>query len=243
MTETIIMKRKYEQQPKLKLYYFDIKGKGEPIRLLCFYAGLELEDHRFATRDEFLAMREGTRLAFSQVPMLEVDDKHSLVQTSAIMRYLGKLSGLYPNDPILAAQVDAIMDQETDTFLGSSVLTYGMRFGIDISPIVKEKSYEYICDEILPGHFRNIEKCLIASPTGWLAATEEPSPADFMWYVKLSLMAEKKELSEKIKNLEDFPKIKDFMKKFESLKPIQEYYAPKDDDLGPPNIIGKAKLR
>jgi prostaglandin-H2 D-isomerase / glutathione transferase len=237
---SIIMKRKYEQQPKLKLYYFDIKGKGEPIRLLCAYAGLDLEDHRFVTRDEFLAMREGTRLTFSQVPMLEVDGKHSLVQSCAIMRYLGKLAGLYPSDPIQAAKVDAIMDQEADAFLGTTVLTYGMRFGIDLTPEVKEKSYEYISDEVLPGHLRNIEKCLISSPTGWLAATEEPSPADFMWYVKLSLMAEKKELGEKIKSLEDFPKIKAFMEKFASLESIQEYYASMDDDLETPEILGKA---
>jgi glutathione S-transferase len=219
------MKRKYEQQPKLKLYYFDIKGKGEPIRLLCFYAGLELEDHRFATRDEFLAMREGTRLTFSQAPMLEVDGKHNLVQTSAIMRYLGKLSELYPSDPIQAAKVDAMMDQETDAFIGTTVLTYHRRFGIDLSPVVKKKSYERISDEVLPGHFRNIEKCLMASSTGWLAATQEPSPADFMWYVKMSLMVENKDLSERITTLEDFPKIKEFMEKFESLGPIQEYYS------------------
>ncbi|KAG7357561.1 glutathione S-transferase, N-terminal domain containing protein [Nitzschia inconspicua] len=234
------MKRKYEQQPRLKLYYFDIKGKGEPIRLLCAYAGIDIEDYRFVTRDEFLAMREGTRLPFSQVPMLEVDGKHSLVQSCAIMRYLGKLGGLYPVDPIQAAKVDALMEQETDTFIGTTVLTYGRRFGIDLTPDVKEKSYEQISDEVLPGHFRNIEKCLRASPTGWLAATDEPSPADFMWYVKLSLMAEKKELSEKIRTLEDFPKIRALMEKFESLTPVQEYYASKDDHLELPDIaVGK----
>lgn len=235
------MKRKYEQQPKLKLYYFDIKGKGEPIRLLCAYGGLELEDYRFVTRDEFLAMREGTRLSFGQVPMLEVDGKHTLVQSSAIMRYLGKLAGLYPSDPIQAAKVDALMDQEADTFTGTTVLTYGMRFGIDLTPDVIEKSHEYICDEVLPNHFRNIEKCLIGSPTGWLAATEEPSPADFMWYAKLSTLGEKKELSEKIKTLEEFPKIKAFMEKFAALEPVQEYYAPKDDDLAvADSMMGKA---
>ena len=30
--------------PKLKLYYFNSKGKGEPIRLFCAYAGLDLEE-------------------------------------------------------------------------------------------------------------------------------------------------------------------------------------------------------
>ncbi|KAL3943231.1 MAG: hypothetical protein SGARI_000015 [Bacillariaceae sp.] len=223
------MKRKQEQQPKLKLYYFDIKGKGEPIRLLCYYAGLELEDHRFATRDEFLAMREGTRLTFSQVPMLEVDGKHTLVQS-------GKLANLYPSsdDPVQAAKVDAIMDQESDAFSGTTVLTYQTRFGLEMTPEETEKSFDNISEEVLPHHLKNIEKLLIASPTGWLAATDEPSPADFMWWVKLSLISEKKEIK---LNLEPFPKIQAFMTKFGSLESIQEYYAEKDD-VGATGVAG-----
>mmetsp|Transcript_27937 Transcript_27937/g.49567 ORF Transcript_27937/g.49567 Transcript_27937/m.49567 type:complete len:226 (+) Transcript_27937:103-780(+) len=223
------MKRKIEQQPKLKLYYFDLKGKAEPIRLLCAYSGLELEDYKFSTRDEFLAMKEGTRLPFGQVPMLEVDGKHNIVQSSAIMRYLGKLAGLYPTDPIEAAKVDALMDQETDAFTGTTVLTYGLRFGIDLTPDATEKSYGHINETVLPGHLRNIEKCLAASRSGWIAGTEEPSPADFVWYVRLSSsMAQKKELSDKIKSLADFPRIKKFVETFGGLEPIREYYAAKD---------------
>jgi glutathione S-transferase len=222
------MKRKIEQQPKLKLYYFDIKGKGEPIRLICAFSGLELEDYRFSTRDEFLAMREGTRLPFGQVPMLEVDGKHNLVQSCAIMRYLGKLSGLYPTeDPLLAAKVDAAMDQETDAFTGITVLTYGPRFGIDLTLEEKEKAYGNINETVLPGHLKNIEKWLIASNTGWIAGTDDPSPADFMWYVRLTNMAENKDLSDKVKTFEDFPKIQEFIQKFKSLESIEEYYSLK----------------
>jgi glutathione S-transferase len=223
------MKRKIEQRPKLKLFYFDLKGKGEPIRLFCAYAGIELEDYRFKARDEFLAMKEGTRLPFGQVPMLEVDGKHNLVQTCAIMRYLSKLAGLYPTDDLIqAAKVDALMDQEADAFVGTTVLTYDLRFGIDLTPDAKEKSYEQINETVLPGHLKNIEKCLIASPTGWIAGTDEPSPADFIWFTRLSSMSEKKELSETIKKLEEFPKIRAFMEKFSSLESIREYYAAQD---------------
>jgi prostaglandin-H2 D-isomerase / glutathione transferase len=225
------MKRKIEQQPKLKLYYFDLKGKGEPIRLICAYAGLELEDHRFISRDEFLAMKEGTRLPFGQVPMLEVDGKHNLVQTSAIMRYLGKLSGLYPqDDPILAAKVDAAMDQETDAFTGVTVLTYGLRFGIDLTDEATEKSYEHINQDVLPAHLRNVEKCFAASSTGWIAATEDPSPADFMWFATLTSLVDKKGVSDKIKSLEDFPHTKAFLAKFASLEAIQEFYGKDEQD-------------
>lgn len=41
---------------KLKLMYFNIAGKAEAIRLICAYAGLTLDDHRFKDRSEFAAM-------------------------------------------------------------------------------------------------------------------------------------------------------------------------------------------
>jgi len=222
--------RKHDQ-PDLKLYYFDIKGKGESIRLICAYSGLKLEDHRFVSRDEFLAMKGGSRLPFGQVPMLQVDGKLAMVQSTAIMRYLGKLSGLYPmKDHILAQKVDAAMDQATDVFTGSTVITYGLRYAVDLSPEAKEKSFEHYNQTVLPGHLKRAERYIETSATGWIAGTEEPSPADFVWYCSLTNMAAKKEISEKNKSLECFPKLKAFVEKFESLDSIREYYKEDEQD-------------
>ena len=72
---------------ELKLYYFDIPGKAEPIRLACFYAGLELDDYRFGSRDEFTKMKESGELPFGQVPMLRIGAPESysyLGQSNAV---------------------------------------------------------------------------------------------------------------------------------------------------------------
>jgi glutathione S-transferase len=221
-------KLKIEQQPNLKLYYFNIKGKGEPIRLFCAYAGLELEDYRFVSFDEFAAMKESGKLAFGQVPLLEVDGKDQLVQTASILRYLAKISGLYPEDPILAAKVDAALEQETDAFMGVTVASYTTRFGIAMDEDTKAHAYEIISTEVLPRHLGSVEKLFKQSSTGWIAGTEEPSPADFVWYIRLAdFIPEKKELSDKIKSLEDYPACKAFVEKFKSLEAIKEYYAKK----------------
>ena len=37
----------------VRLQYFNIKGLGEPIRLILSLAGVPFEDYRFADRDEF----------------------------------------------------------------------------------------------------------------------------------------------------------------------------------------------
>ena len=217
-------KRKVEQQPTLKLYYFDIKGKGEPIRRFCAYAGLELEDYRFTSRDEFLKLKEDGTLSFGQVPMLEVDGKHRLVQTAAILRYLAKISGLYPEDPLLAAKVDAIMDQETDAFVGPTVVSYSSRYGIAMDDEHKAKSNELIAAEIIPRHLTFAENMLHNSPTGWIAGTEEPSPADFLWHSRMvDYLPEYKGLPEKLAHMEDYPACKKFVEKMSALEAVQEY--------------------
>jgi len=235
----------------LKLYYFNIKGKGEPIRLICSYSGLKLDDHRFASRDEFIALKESSILPFGQVPMLEVkyggslenntkktDDEesstsanhhHKIVQSATIMRFLGKITGLYPttlseDELMLATKIDALLDQETDAFTGVTVLTYSQRFGLDLTDEQKDSSYELVNTETLPKHLWNVEKVLSMSKSGWLADTAEPSICDFVWACRLQSLASKKELSTKIQNLEDFPNLKAFVDKFFDLKQIKDYY-------------------
>jgi hypothetical protein len=41
-----------------RLYYFNLAGRAEGIRLLCAYAGLPLDDVRMMARDEVVPMRE-----------------------------------------------------------------------------------------------------------------------------------------------------------------------------------------
>ncbi|CAM9153105.1 unnamed protein product, partial [Ectocarpus fasciculatus] len=92
-----------------KLYYFDIPGKAEAARLACQYAGYPIEDVRLS-REEFLAMKEAGRLPFGQVPVMDIGDGTMIGQSAAIMRYLGKKTGLYPSDDVVAALVDSIID-------------------------------------------------------------------------------------------------------------------------------------
>jgi glutathione S-transferase len=72
-----------------KLYYFDLPGKGEAIRLACAHSGFALEDVRLS-RAEFIAKKERGELPFGQVPVLELSEGVCLSQSAAIMRYIGE---------------------------------------------------------------------------------------------------------------------------------------------------------
>ncbi|KAJ8599923.1 hypothetical protein CTAYLR_002867 [Chrysophaeum taylorii] len=213
-----------------KLLYFDIPGKAEAIRLCFTYAGIPFEDYRFKDREEFLAMKTSGKLVFGQVPALEVEDV-ILTQSTAILRYVAKLkaeSALYPADPILAARVDAICDQESDAFMGLRVAKYKGRFGFKF--LEDDKFKEQLDDtlanlnsEVIPRHLDALVAALKAGGTDWLAGTKGPSIADFCWAPVLKGIHEGKFTGD-AKVLDAFPDLVAFLHKFYTLPAIAEYY-------------------
>ncbi len=97
--------------PNLKLTYFDFHGgRGEPARLAMFIGGIAFEDDRLS----FDAFRESkASFPFGAIPVLEVDGQ-TVAQSNGINRFVGKLAGLYPEDPWQAALCDEVMDAVED---------------------------------------------------------------------------------------------------------------------------------
>jgi len=92
--------------PQLKLTYFDFHGgRAEPARLAMAIGGVAFEDYRFNFPD-FPEVRKTT--PFGQVPTLQVDGVQ-VTQCDSILRYVGKLAGLYPTDPLQALFCDEVM--------------------------------------------------------------------------------------------------------------------------------------
>ena len=103
--------------PPIKLSYFDMHGgRGEPVRLALAIGGVTFEDHRFAF-PEFAEVRKTA--PFGQVPVLYVDGV-VVTQCDAMLRYAGKLAGLYPTDAYQALLCDeaAYVVEEATVKLG-----------------------------------------------------------------------------------------------------------------------------
>jgi len=94
-----------------RLTYFDMDGgRAEPVRIAFHAAGIKFEDHRISFQ-EFGETRK--QLRFTCVPILEIDGT-PVTQSNAMARYAGKLSGLYPEDPIQALYCDEAMGAVED---------------------------------------------------------------------------------------------------------------------------------
>jgi glutathione S-transferase len=155
---------------KYKVVYFDMDGgRGEPIRLAFHYAGIPFEDDRIKHPD-WPARKPHT--PYHSIPYLEVDGK-IIGQSGAIQRYVGKLTGLYPQDAFAAAKVDEIMDASED--IGNKLVP--TMFEKDAE---KKKSLrEELAAGPLPTILNNINNALKANGSGPFINGEHPSVGDF----------------------------------------------------------------
>ncbi len=129
--------------PQLKLSYFDFHGgRAEPIRLAMAIGGIAFEDHRFSFH-EFSEVRK--TVPFGQVPVLHVDGVQ-VTQSDAILRYVGKLAGLYPTDSYQALLCDevAYVVEEAGVKLGPSFSMKGDELKAARIALVNESMPKYL---------------------------------------------------------------------------------------------------
>ena len=131
--------------PSLTLVYANMQALAEPARMLLHYAGVPFED--VSAWDHYgLPWREGGKqeAPFGRVPVLVVDGTHSFDQSGAIQRYLARLTGTCPADPVVAAQADALCDHagELRPVEPLRQLLRGERFTAQVEAFKKVSSHD-----------------------------------------------------------------------------------------------------
>ncbi|XP_067008299.2 glutathione S-transferase [Anabrus simplex] len=99
--------------PKYKLTYFNARGRGEPIRFLFHYGGIEFEDIRIEVED-WPKAKEST--PYGLVPYIDIDGKR-ITQGAAIARYVAKLVGLAGKDDLENLEIDSVVDTIVDLLM------------------------------------------------------------------------------------------------------------------------------
>lgn len=86
----------YYGEGKLKLYYFDLPGRAEMIRMLLKFVKAPFEDIRM-TSDQWGKEKASGKFPLQQLPVLTCEATGmTLAQTDAIMHWLGKKFNLLP---------------------------------------------------------------------------------------------------------------------------------------------------
>lgn len=200
---------------KLKLTYFDFPGgRAEPVRLALHIGGIPFEDYRFAPAD-FPEIRKATPL--NQVPTLHINDR-AVTQSDAIMRYAGKLAGLYPEDNLQALLCDEVLGalEDINVKIGA---TFGLK-GEDL-----KKARGALASEALPRYLRWLQHQL-ESHGGAFLADNRLTIADLKALVILRWLASGKldhiptDLIARVA-----PTLKEYMDRIGSTPAIAQYYA------------------
>lgn len=92
------------------LHYFNVRGRGEPIKLALAAKDVDFE----VVPVDYNNMKQDLQsFPFAQAPRY-VDDEVDICQSNAICRYIGRRYGLYGSNRSEAAQIDQIMDGVED---------------------------------------------------------------------------------------------------------------------------------
>jgi glutathione S-transferase len=96
------------------LYHQEPLGRAESIKLTLFHAKAEYTVHAHPVEELKALVADGKIQApFGDFPVLEHNGKY-YAKVPAILRYLGRVYGLYPTDLNLAYQVDSSLESVRD---------------------------------------------------------------------------------------------------------------------------------
>lgn len=191
-----------------------MKGRAEPVRLALTIGGIGFEDKRL-TGEEVAAMKP--TLPYGQVPIMEVDGE-VIAQGMGLLYYAGKLTGLYPEDPLKALKVDEILGVTEDI---SGALRPSFYEQDEAKKLEMRKQFS---KETLPKWFGNMEKRI----KGWgtqYSATDELTIADLVLYVQGDLL--RSGILDGIPKdvLDAYPKLTEIIDKVGAHPKVQEWNA------------------
>lgn len=153
--------------------YFDIRGRNEPIRLALALAGVAFTDTGVKGLD-WPTLKPQTPLG--QLPYLIERDalgERHIPQSSAILRHLGRVHGLYGRTEDEHTLVDIVIETALDAQAVFSPLLFGPHRGKDPAALARH------FHETAPFHFERLSRILEAGVGGYFVA-DQPTIGDMV---------------------------------------------------------------
>eukprot|EP00978_Attheya_sp_CCMP212_P008671 scaffold20392_cov55-Attheya_sp.AAC.2 len=172
--------------PSIKVTYFDIEGRAEPIRLALKLAQLPFEDERIKF-PEWQELKPKT--PYGQLPLLTVDGKMKS-QSDAMIRWVGSIdpaNALYPAEKLYEIEeaMGVINDLSTSwgpsMYMGMRPENYGYPVGFGKTPEGIEKissMRKQWIETQLPKFLTHLSDMIEQNGGIWLCSGEKPTIAD-----------------------------------------------------------------
>ena len=207
----------------LRLVYFPSPGRAEAIRIALSLSGTEWEDVSI-DGVRFQGMKEAGELPWGMVPVLQTPDG-TIAESSTILRYVGRMAGLIPEDPFQRAKADEFID-------GMEPLSKALdsTFGIpDLDERVRLRKEVFGPTGKGTKNLLLLEGKLSESKTGWAAGTDDMSIADLKLFTGLFGLFSGNYDGIESSVLSNFPGLIEYHGKVANEPRIREHYADVDD--------------
>ena len=187
-----------------------MRALAEAPQLLLNYCGINYEyimswDH---FDDEWSNVKP--KLAFKQLPMMEVEDGTQICQSIAILQYIENLGGLKISDPLKAAEATAVLQSAQELF---APLNPTVNFAVGQDFKNKRDSMKTNLESRFSDLARYLDK-----HEGRYFIDDTPRAAEFACFHHLDLS---RELDPEI--LEKFPRLIKFVKDIEDIDIVSKY--------------------
>mmetsp|Transcript_10295 Transcript_10295/g.16538 ORF Transcript_10295/g.16538 Transcript_10295/m.16538 type:complete len:238 (-) Transcript_10295:61-774(-) len=208
---------------KPELTYFNIEGRGLPIRLAFAIGNIEFKDVRLS-REAFADLKKNGKLPLGQLPTLTVCG-NVYAQSFAILKYAGVEAGLYPSNVLEAMEVDSAIMTLEDVMFPLSMSIFPERYGLENWKDEKQKmEVRGRLNDIISGKLGKLDAILSKNKSKY-AVGSKMTIADIMIYTSLRnfksgrLDGISSDVSSKCNTLEaiyktvhEHPKVVDWMK-------------------------------
>ena len=203
----------------LKLVYFKMRALAEAPQLLLNYCEINYEyimswDH---FDDEWSNVKP--KLAFKQLPMMEVEDGTQICQSIAILQYIENLGGLKISDPVKAAEATAVLQSAQELF---APLNPTVNFAVGQDFNNKRDSMRVNLESRFSDLARYLDK-----HEGRYFIDDTPRAAEFACFHHLDLS---RELDPEI--LKKFPRLIKFVKDIEDIDAVSTYLKNRPELVG-----------
>jgi len=208
----------------LRLVYFPSPGRAEAIRVALSISGVEWEDISI-DGEQFSNMKESGDLPWGMVPILRTP-QGTIAESSAILRFVGHLSRLVPDDPFQRAKADEFIDGMEPLSIALNS-TFGVR---DLEERVRMRKEIFGPEGKGSSNLRLLERKVSESLTGWAAGTDEMSIADLKLFTGLFGLFSGNYDGIDASILADFPGLIEYHGKVSNEPRIKEHYSDAKSD-------------
>ena len=197
--------------PKLQLIYFKMRALAEAPQMLLHAAGIDYEYLMAWEYFEKPWKEVKNSVIFKQLPILVINETHTIAHSGSILRYLAGLASMIPSDPVSMYKADSILEAAQEMF---APLNPTMNFVIG-------KDYKERRIEMLPSLASKVddfERLLTLEPEAPFFMGNTPCHCDFSVYHHISLA---QRMHSNI--LGNAPHLKRFLSSVQALPRVQDY--------------------